>query len=218
MSNTVSLTLAILGTQVSTSAQRTRRRERRETTRIQILAAADGLLRERPYRELSVDLVMAQTELTRTAFYRHFDDVPSLVLRLLEDTGRELYEVAERWRIDAEDDLPRAVHLGLEGIVGFMTEHGRLVRAVADAAATDELIEQGYRQFQGAFETMIAGGLEALVSSGRLQLPDTRAMAKALNLLNEAFLLDQLGQAPLGNPNVVLDTLATIWLRALEAE
>jgi AcrR family transcriptional regulator len=208
----------MLALQVSSSAQRTRRREQRESTRLQILAAADGLLRERPYRELSVDLVMAQTDLTRTAFYRHFDDVPSLVLRLLEDTGRELYQVAERWRIDAEGDLPAAIRSGLEGIVAFMTMHGRVIRAVADAAATDDLIERGYRQFRDLFEAMIADGLEALVQSGRLELPDTRSMAKALNLLNEAFLLDQFGQAPLGNPNVALDTLLAIWLRVTEAE
>lgn len=203
---------------MSSSALRTRRREQRENTRLEILAAAQGLLGERPYRELSVDLVMAQTGLTRTAFYRHFDDVPSLVLRLLQDTGRELYDVAGRWRIEAEADLPGAIRNGLEGIVAFMTVHGRVIRAVADAAATDDLIEQGYRQFREMFQAMIADGLEALVRSGRLALPDTQVMAKALNLMNEAFLLDQFGQAPLGDPNTVLDTLQAIWLRVLEAE
>ena len=70
--------------------QRTRQRENRENTRREILAAADRFLRERPYRELSVEVVMAQTGLTRTAFYRHFDDLPALVLRLLADVGAEL--------------------------------------------------------------------------------------------------------------------------------
>jgi AcrR family transcriptional regulator len=209
--------LAILGTEVSSSVQRTRRREQRETTRREILAAADRMLRQRPYRELSVDAVMAQTGLTRTAFYRHFDDVPSLVLQLLQDTGRELYEMAERWRADAETDLADSVRQGLDGIVAFMAAHGRLIRAVADAAATDEEIEQGYRQFRQVFETMIADGLTALAGSGRVHLPHPSVMAKALNLMNEAFLLDQFGQMPLGDPQVVLDTLQTAWLRVLEA-
>lgn len=203
---------------MTSSAQRTRHREQRENTRLQILDAADRLLRERPYRELSVDRVMAQTGLTRTAFYRHFDDVPSLVLRLLQDTGQELYQVAERWRIHAETDLPRAIDAGLEGIVEFMAVHGRLIRAVVEAAATDELLEHGYRRFRDALEGLIADGLESLAQSGRLQVPDIRGMAKALNLMNESFLLDQFGQAPLGDPNVVLDTLRVIWLRVLEAE
>src|ERR1700761_3244173 len=94
---------------MSQAVQRPRRREQREQTRQEILAAADRLLRERPYRELTVDLVMAQTGATRTAFYRHFDDVPDLVLRLLGSVGRELFEVAEQWRTrDPEDFLSAA--------------------------------------------------------------------------------------------------------------
>ena len=78
---------------MSSPAQRARQREQRERTRRQILAAADQFLRERPYRELSVEVVMAQTGLTRTAFYRHFDDVTDLVLQLLEEIGHDLYAV-----------------------------------------------------------------------------------------------------------------------------
>ena len=51
---------------------------------------------------------MADTGLTRTAFYRHFDDVPDLVLRLLEDVGRELYEIAERWLEGSAEDFQAA--------------------------------------------------------------------------------------------------------------
>src|SRR5437763_13998692 len=100
---------------MSTASVRARRREQREQTRREILAAADRLLRERPYRELSVDLVMAQTDLTRTAFYRHFDDVPGLVLHLLEDVGREVYALAERWREGAVHDVSGAAHDSREG-------------------------------------------------------------------------------------------------------
>src|ERR1700720_2545310 len=112
---------------MSTSAQRARRREQRDNTRREILVATDRLLRERPYRELSLDVVMEQTGLTRTAFYRHFDDVTELVLRLLEDVGIELYGVAERWLEGAANDFPRAAHEGLRGIVGFFDRHGPLV-------------------------------------------------------------------------------------------
>jgi hypothetical protein len=65
---------------VSISVQRTRRREQRENTRREILAAAQAFLRDHPYRELSIDVLMADTGLTRTSFYRHFDDITELVL------------------------------------------------------------------------------------------------------------------------------------------
>ncbi|HEV3128367.1 MAG TPA: hypothetical protein VGY32_05260 [Solirubrobacteraceae bacterium] len=38
---------------------------------------------------------------------------------------------------------------------------------------------------------------------------------RALNLMSEACLLDTFGQEPLGDPNVALATLETIWLRVL---
>jgi AcrR family transcriptional regulator len=201
---------------MSYGVQRTRRREQREHTRRTILDTADQLLREHPYRELSVDLVMAQTGLTRTAFYRHFDDVPDLVLRLLADVGLELWTVAERWRDDAlAGDFTAAAKTGLKGVVDFMVAHGRLVQAVAHGAATDELIERGYRQFMTVFADMIGDILQQLVDGGRLEARDPRALAGALNLMNEAFLLDQFGQEPLADPEIALATLETIWLRVI---
>ena len=200
---------------MSYAPQRTRRREQRENTRREILAAADRLLRERPYRELSVDLLMAQTDLTRTAFYRHFDDVPDLVLRLLADVGRELYAVGERWREGLERDHVAAAREGLRGIVQFMVRNGKLVRAVAEGAATDELIERGYQQYLEAFTELIAAGLEELGARSHVDVGDTRALARALNLMNESFLLDQFGKDPQGDPEVALATLETIWLRVL---
>jgi AcrR family transcriptional regulator len=200
---------------MSFAPQRSRHREQRETTRREILGAADRLLRERPYRELSVDLLMAQTGLSRTAFYRHFDDIPSLVLQLLAGVGRELWAIAERWRRDAVDDFAGSAREGLGGIVDFMVGHGRLVRAVADAAGTDERIEEGYRQFLDVFADLIEDGLDELVRADQLDIPDTRAMARALNLMGEAFLLDQFGQAPFGDPALALATLETIWTRVI---
>jgi len=200
---------------VSSPAQRIRQRQQRENTRREILAAAERFLRERPYRELSVETLMARTGLTRTAFYRHFDDVPELVLRLLEDVGRELYVIAAQWRHIAVDDFASGAHEGLAGIVDFFVEHGRLVRAVSEAAATDDTIERGYRGYIAAFTEIIGDGLDELVSAGVLEARNTRALASALNLMNESFLLEEFGREPLGDRDVALATLETVWLRVV---
>jgi AcrR family transcriptional regulator len=200
---------------MSASSVRARHREQREQTRREILAAADRLLRERPYRELSVEEIMAQTGLTRTAFYRHFDDVPGLVLQLMQDVGQEVYELAERWREGASRDPGTAAHESLAGIVDFFARHGPLVQAVADAGATDEQIEQGYRAFLDVFTDLAQRGLDEMVVRGQVEVPDTHAMALALNLMNERFLLEQFGRPPGGDRETALATLETIWLRVL---
>jgi AcrR family transcriptional regulator len=200
---------------VSSSTQRNRRREQRENTRREILTAADAFLREHPYRELSLEVVMAQTGLTRTAFYRHFDDVTELVLRLLQDVGQELYDVAERWLENAGEDLPGAAREALSGIVGFFERHGPLVRAVADAAGTDEQIERGYRGFVEAFIVLTTRGFDDLAAAGVIDVVDTRALSRALNLMNESYLLDTFGRDPRGDSGIAFETLSHVWLSAL---
>ena len=43
-------------------------------------------------------------------------------------------------------------------------------------------------------------------------MADPRALAKALTLLNEAYLLEEFGREPFGDRNVALATLERIWL------
>jgi AcrR family transcriptional regulator len=50
----------------------------------------ETVLLERPYREITVDLVMAQAGLSRTVFYRHLDDMPDVLLTLLRMIEGEL--------------------------------------------------------------------------------------------------------------------------------
>jgi AcrR family transcriptional regulator len=198
---------------MSPQAQRTSRREQREAVRRQILSAAEAFLRERPFRELSVDVVMAETGLTRTAFYRHFDDVTDLVLRLYADVNEELLEVAEHWAAAAGIGYPAPGHEGLAGTVDFYVRQGPLVRAIREAAVSDERIELAYRNSTDRFIEVTAGALERMASEGKLHVPDPRALARAMTLMNEGYLLAEFGYEPQGDPKVALQTLATVWLR-----
>jgi AcrR family transcriptional regulator len=196
---------------VPVAARRARQREQRADTRRAILDAAERLLRERPFRELSVDALMAQTELTRTAFYRHFDDVTDVVLRLLGEVGQELMGIAERWSASAGVDMPAPAREALAAIVDFFVRHGPLVRATAEAASYDERIEAAYRASLERFVTLTVDGLDRLVAKGRLSVPDTRSLARALNLMNQAYLLETFGREP-GDPQLALATLEAVWL------
>ena len=202
---------------MSSARIRTQRRAKREQTRQQILDVAEAFLREHPFRELSLDVVMSQTELTRTAFYRHFDDVTELVLQLLADVGTELYDIGRDWAAAVRTDFGAAAREGLRGVVAFFERHGPLVRAVADAAATDEHVEIAYGAFLGAFDELIAGGLDGMVARGELEACDTHALARALNRMNERYLLDEFGREPIGDPATALATLELIWMRTVGA-
>jgi AcrR family transcriptional regulator len=199
----------------SSTTERAGQREQREKTREEILAAADRFLRVRSFRELSVEVVMAEAGHTRTAFYRHFDSITDLMVRLLADLGRNFYGIGERWRARAGYDYPIGALEGLTEIVDFFVVQGPIIQAIVDASRTDEQIEQGYRMFFEAFVDMTTEALDRLVELGQLEAPDTPALARALNLMSESYLLHEFGRPPFGDRDVVLATLHAVWLRVI---
>ena len=183
------------------AATRTRRAEARE----RILAAAEGLLRERPYRELSVEQVMAQAGLSRTVFYRHFDGLPELVLALLQAIGDEL---AAEVAVPPGPGRTRAV---LEAAVDAFARHGPFMRAVAAAASHDAQLEAAYGALNDQFVTAIAAQLEVAMADGHVARGDARELARALHLMNAAYLLDTFGRDPGFDRRLALDTLLAVW-------
>jgi TetR/AcrR family transcriptional regulator, ethionamide resistance regulator len=194
-------------------AERVRNRDQRDETRRQILDAAEELLRERPFRELTVDSVMAEVGLTRTSFYRHFDDLTDLVLRLLSEVSQELVGVVRQWAGSAGPGYPEPGRDALGSLVAFYVRHGPLMRAFVEAAAADERIERAVTELTESMTEVAAGTMERLVEAGILDVPDPRALARAMTTMNQAYLLSQFGHEPQGDPAAVLATLRAIWLR-----
>jgi TetR/AcrR family transcriptional regulator, ethionamide resistance regulator len=204
---------------VSTEARRKgspgrRRRRTPEVAEQEIIAAAEGLLRERPFRELTVDEVMRRTDLSRPSFYVYFRDRHHLVLRVVEHLGAELFTMSERWYKgtgEGEELAQRA----LEGIVGVFAEHGPVLRALADAAVDDPDVEAAYTALVQSFVDVTAEHIEAEIAAGRILPLDSYETAKALVWMMERYLQLSLGREPLTRTQAVTDTLTTIWTRVL---
>lgn len=82
-----------------------RRRSVAEAER-EILDSADRFLRSRPLRELTIDEVMANTSLSRLAFYAHFRDRHDLVLRLFDELGGQALLRRDRAPADGSTSSP----------------------------------------------------------------------------------------------------------------
>src|SRR3954464_13949932 len=96
---------------------RRRRRRSPEAAEREIVDAAEALLRERPFRELTVDEVMRRTGLSRPSFYVYFRDRHELVLRVVSHLEAELLTVANRW-YESLGGGPPVLRDALAGIVG----------------------------------------------------------------------------------------------------
>lgn len=192
---------------------RNRYRRRRAAAERQILDAAEKLLRERPYRDLTVDEVMAAAGQSRTAFYRHFRDRQDLVIRLLNDLGAELYQLAAAWLVGTGD--PRVE--GRQATALFVeawAQHGPLLRAISEAASHDEEVEAAYRALVQVFIDASAGRLERDAASYDVGHADIRETAIALCWMSERYLSVTFATPGSGDPAVATEVLHAIWMRA----
>ena len=195
-------------------AGRRRRRRTPEVAEAEIVAAAEALLRERPFRELTVDEVMRRTDLSRPSFYVYFRDRHHLVLRVVEHLGNELRTMSQRWYTGSGDG-PALAREAMEGIVDVFAEHGPVLRALADAAADDPEVERVYGGLVQSFVDATRKHIDAEIAAGRVAALDAGETARALVWMMERYLNLSLGRAETTPREKVADTLTAIWTRVL---
>ena len=193
------------------AGRRVRARQTRQQVRERIVATAAELVRQRAYGELSVDQVMREVGIGRTIFYRHFDDLGDLLIRASREAIDELYEAQRTVAQAGPDEVPDAVRRALRAAVDVYQRHGPLLRAVAEAAAGDEQIAQGQAEMRRRFDDFAEQSLRGFAGLGHTPLADVAQTARALNRMNESYLLDAFGREPRVSPETAVQTLTEIW-------
>ncbi len=178
------------------------------------MSAAEALLRERPFRELTVDDLMRRTDLSRPSFYVYFKDRHDVVLRVAQRIGGELFAMSERWYAGTGDG-PALIREAIEGVVGVFVEHGPVLHALADAATDDDRAEAVYSALIERFVDATARHIEDEIAAGRVLPLDARESAVALTWMMERYLQLSLGRSVQTPPERVTETLTTIWSRVL---
>jgi AcrR family transcriptional regulator len=196
------------------AGRRVQARRSRHESRERIVEAATELVRRRAYVELSVDEVMREAGFGRTIFYRHFDDMADLLLRASREAVDELYE-AQAGLAQARHEDPQSVRRALEAAVDVYQRHGPLLRGVAEAAPGDEQIARDYAALRGRFDVLAEEYLRGVADLGSTPLADVAETARALNLMNETYLLNAFGREPRVSPETAVQTLTEIWDAAI---
>jgi AcrR family transcriptional regulator len=194
-----------------------RRRRRREDSEQEILEAAERLLRERPFRELTVDDLMAATTQSRTAFYRHFTGRQDLLIRLLSDLNQELWAVSEGWFQGGGGDPLAEAREALERLAGVYQAHGPVLLAMAEAAHHDDEVERVYGTLVQGFADGVVARLERDAAAGRASIPYAAEVAAALVWMTERQLAVTFGrqETTATERAATVEALYTIWTRTL---
>lgn len=191
-----------------------RRRRKPEAAESEILDAAESFLKERPFREMTVDDVMSRTGLSRPSFYEYFRDRHHLIMKLAERLGDWTYTVGEQW-LSGATDSPVELRAGIERLVNLYIDRGYVLNALADAARQDKQVEVAYENFIGRFIDATANRVRLGLQSGVMKDVDPEEVATALILMNERYLLNKLAQNPRASAPTIVETLFTVWRRTL---
>ncbi|MFN8132988.1 MAG: helix-turn-helix domain-containing protein [Solirubrobacteraceae bacterium] len=200
---------------MATAAHRTRVRQTREESRARIVDAAARLLRERSYAELTVDEVMREAGQGRTLFYRHFDDLADVLARASAEAIEALYAAQRLLGSRRSAGDPDAIRGAMGLAADVYLQHGPLLRGVAEAAAGDPQLAEAHREIRQRFDQLAARWLAD--AAGRAAAPpaDPAQTARALNLMNEAYLLDAFGREPRVTADEAARTLTEVWLAVI---
>lgn len=176
--------------------------------RRRIVEAAVRLLADRPFAALTVDGLMAEAQLNRTAFYRHFTDLPQLALALLPDDGDPLVDQVARGATEPRDVVEQMV----DGLVALYHRHGPLLRAIDDAARADPAVAAQIETALVAPRRLIAG----LLRDAPNPPPDPRESARVLMAASNGYLLEAFGTTPQRTTRPkARAALLTLWERVL---
>jgi hypothetical protein len=100
--------------------------------------------------------------------------------------------------------------------VAVYRRHGPLLRALAEAATGDERIAAAQEAVRHRFDELVADVIGRLPSFAGRDAEDVAETARALNLLNTAYLQDAFGGEPRVSEELAIRTLSAIWLAVID--
>ncbi len=208
-----------MGTEPPVTKQRRIRRLPDDAKR-EILDAAEALLSERSFRELSVDDLMARTGMTRSSFYHYFRSLDEVAIALMRRVQGEMMEAASPWlRAGYEGDPAAAARQGIHASAEIFARHGLVLAAIHEASFRYEAVQRAWRE--GVLQDWIhaiAEQLRAQRARGATRVAEPEEIARALLLMNTAVFVERLGKQPPDSPEAVAETLAQIWIGALYSD
>ena len=187
--------------------------QRRAATEQAILDATEDLLEIRSFRDLTVEDVMEVGGLGRTAFYRYFPDLESVVLRHMAGIAAELHAASRDW-LSADDPDAQLVSSGLR-IAAVYRDHGRLMQAFSEAGGAGPDVHDAWHAVLDSLIDPGVAHLDVLIARGVAECTYPAETIRALSVLIDRYLLDIYGQSAEVEVAVPVAVLVQIWRRSL---
>ena len=183
-------------------------------TRAAILDAGAAFLDARPFRDLTVGRLMSETAFSRPTFYLYFSDIHGMMEALLEEVKGEIIEGARVWLSD-EGDAVTGLQESLAALVDVGHAHGAILKAVSDAARSDDRLEQVWETFLQSFDVVVSARIAQDQARGFTPAFDPLPVARALNRMDAGVLIDAFGASDKADKEETLAAIMRVWISTL---
>jgi len=180
-----------------------------------LLEATETLLAEgASFADLGVERITTQAGITRTAFYFYFADKRELLMALTADVNELLLEQANLWW-SGEGEQAARLERALTNVARLFAEHSVLLKALGEAAASDEQVAEHWQRLIGQFVEATEARILEEQASGTATCINASATAFALTWMTEGTLSQLILQQGRQADEEMISTLVEIWVRSI---
>jgi AcrR family transcriptional regulator len=182
-----------------------------------ILDCAERLLAKRPLSAIGIEELAAGAGISRPSFYFYFGSREAVLRALAERIAEDLYRASEVWLRRSGESPPEALRRAIAAILALWRVHGPVLRAVVRAREADPEIGGFWEAVGRRFIDAAADQIERERAGGLAPAgPTPRSLAAVLLSMNErAFYDASLGRGSAAQDRDLVETLATVWMRAV---
>ncbi len=191
----------------------TGRRARRAWIEATILAATHQLLEDRAAADVTISDLMEVVGLSRTAFYRYFPDVNSVLVRLLHEVESEFIGTWLEAPYDADFQQVLAHDAG-DNLERFQV-HWSIIQACLDARTTAPALHEAWVELVDRIVDRAAARIEDLNGAGVTKVAHPAETARALVTFTVHYAMESLKRVEPDASSVVAETMGDVWYRTI---
>lgn len=181
--------------------------------RDEIIDSTETVLAGIPFADLTVDIVMQGTGMTRSSFYHYFNSLDELSLGFLDRLEQAIRQPVDAWLSgESSIDFLADTHTHLTAMFVSMEDHRTSMMALAHASNSNAQVYDEWRsRMVDYFIELTASFIRKQVMLGRSTVTDPERTARALILMNNALSNDNMLRDEPDDPRAIGKTSADIW-------
>ena len=183
-----------------------------------ILDAAESLLAEQRFDELSVADILRVAAVSRTSFYFYFDSKHAVLGELVRRAVSQAQTLAQPWVEEDVESPETTLRQGTSQAVQLWTQHAPVLRAIVENWRSDERLAEIWTEMMEGFTAAATARIERDRATGRAPITavDAYTLASTLTWMSERiYYLAAIEHPAFRDKQRVIDVITEVWLTTI---